>query len=194
MSSGVGVPHFARRQTSESTRPRRSAGVVVLEEGRPVEALELGVSAASIRMELGQIENELIQLTRQASAGGQLDEALRALASLATRIRPFYARLSEVLERRDLTYEDVARLEEERKRVLWLYRRSRLEQIFFSKLRLERTLRDTLYRQILEGYDEFSAMEAMEARLRTLPEDALAGELLLEEEPGAEAPSGAVES
>jgi len=166
----------------------------VLEEGRQVEIPDSGVSAVSIRAELGQIESELIQLTRQASAGGQLDEALRELAFLATRIRPFHAHLSEALERRDLKYEDVARLEEERKRVLWLYRRLRLEQIFFSKLRLERTLRDTLYRQILEGYDEFSAMEALEARLRGLPEEALADELLREEGSGPEAGPDLAES
>jgi hypothetical protein len=69
-----------------------------------------------------------------------------------------------------------------------------LEQIFFSKLRLERVLRDTLYRQILEGYDEFSAMEAQEARVRSLPEDALAAELLREEEVGVEVPAESAEN
>jgi len=158
-----------------------------------MEGSEFPADVAAIRTELSEIERQLIQLTRQASAGVQLDEALRELAMLAIRIRPFYARLSEVLERRELTYEHVAQLEGEQKRVLWLYRRSRLEQIFFSKLRLERTLRDTLYRQILEGYDEFSAMEAQEARVRSLPEDALAAELLREEEIDSEAPAGEAE-
>lgn len=159
-----------------------------------MEGLEFSGDVATIRAELGEIERQLIQLTRQASAGGQLDEVLRELTALAIRIRPFYARLSETLERRDLTYERVANLEDERKRVLWLYRRSRLEQIFFSKLRLERTLRDTLYRQILEGYDEFSAMEAQESRVRALPDDALAAELLREEEIGPEVPAEAAEN
>ena len=142
----------------------------------------------SIGADLARIENELITLARQASVQGQLDATLQELAALVVRVRPHYARVSEALERRDLTYEDVERLEGERKRLLWLYRRTRLEQIFFSKLRLERTLRDTLYRQILEGYDEFSAMESLEARLRALPEDALAGELLLEDVPEGEGP------
>jgi hypothetical protein len=166
----------------------------MVEERAAVESLEFSADVVAIRAELGEIERQLIQLTRQASSGGQLDEALRELTVLAIRIRPFYARLSEALERRDLTYEHVAKLEDERKRVLWLYRRSRLEQIFFSKLRLERVLRDTLYRQILEGYDEFSAMEAQEARVRSLPEDALAAELLREEEVGVEVPAESAEN
>lgn len=149
---------------------------------------------APVRHDLAEVEARLIELTRQASGGGQLDEALRDLTVLASRIRPSYDRLSEALERRDLTYEDVARLEEEKKRALWLYRRLRLEQIFFSKLRLERTLRDTIYRQILEGYDEFSAMEALEARLRGIPDETLAAELLREEGPGQEPAADPVES
>ena len=159
----------------------------MVEDVGPVDLSDPAVSAELIEAEVAQIESQLIQLTRQASTAGQLDETLRDLASLATRIRPYYVRLSDALERRDLTYENVARLEGARKRVLWVYRRSRLEQIFLSKLRLERTLRDTLYRQILEGYDEFSAMEATETRLRTLSDEILAHELLLGGEP-AEAP------
>jgi hypothetical protein len=160
----------------------------VLEDERTMEMTDTAATAASIAEELAAIEHELITLTRQAGELGQLDSTLRDLTSLASRVRPHYARLTEALERRDLTYEDVERLEGERKRLLWLYRRTRLEQIFFSKLRLERTLRDTLYRQILEGYDEFSAMESMESRIRTLPDDALAAELLLEESEGDQPP------
>lgn len=166
----------------------------MVEDEKLTDAADPAATATSIGAELGEIENELIQLTRQASASGQLEPTLHALAALAARVRPHYARLSEVLERRDLTYEDVARIEGERKRLLWLYRRARLEQIFFSKLRLERALRDSLYRQILEGYDEFSAMEGLEARIRALSDDALAGELLLAEEPeGETSPEGPTE-
>jgi hypothetical protein len=161
----------------------------MLEDEKMVDIADPAATVTSIDSDLARIESELIRLTRQASAPGELDATLRELTALSAQVRPYYARLAEVLERRDLTYEDVARLEGERKRLLWLYRRARLEQIFFSKLRLERALRDTLYRQILEGYDEFSAMESMEARLRALPDDALAGELLLDEEP-EETPRG----
>ena len=138
--------------------------------------------ATEIGVELSDIESHLTQLTREGSGGGRaLDEVIGELSMLSQRVRPYYSLLQETLERRDLTYELVAKLEEVRKRALWLYRRSRLEQIFYSKLKLERSLRDMLYRQILEGYDEFSELEATESHLRTLSEDLLAAELLEEE-------------
>jgi hypothetical protein len=136
-------------------------------------------TVVTIGDELSTIEDQLIRLTREGSGGERpLDEVIAELAAFAERIRPHFFVVQEALERRDLAYEVVARLEEMRKRVLWLYRRSRLEQVFYSKLRLERLLRDTLYRQVLETYDEFSAMEALEARLRGLSDDLLAAELL----------------
>jgi len=134
---------------------------------------------AAVGDELSAIERQLIQLTREGSAGERpLDSVIDDLAALVGRIRTAYVTLQESLERRDVTYELVTRVEELHKRALWLYRRLQLEQVFFSKLRLERTLRETLYRQILETYDEFSALEEAEAHLRGLSDAALAGELL----------------
>jgi len=147
-----------------------------------VEIQDPSARATEIGVELSDIESQLTQLTREGSGGGRaLDEVIGELTTLSQRVRPYYSLLQETLERRDLTYELVAKLEEVRKRALWLYRRSRLEQIFYSKLKLERSLRDMLYRQILEGYDEFSELEATESHLRTLSEDLLAAELLEEE-------------
>ncbi len=137
--------------------------------------------APEIMAELAAIENRLITLTREGSeAVRPLDQVIGELDSLAQQMRPHYSKLQETLERRDLAYEQVAGLEEVRKRMLWLYRRSRLEQLFYAKLKLERSLRDLLYRQILEAYDEFSTMEATESHLRGLPDDLLAAELLRE--------------
>ena len=139
-------------------------------------------TATEIAAELGSIESQLTQLTREGSGGGRaLDEVIGELTILSQRVRPYYSLLQETLERRDLTYELVAKLEEVRRRALWLYRRSRLEQIFYSKLKLERTLRDSLYRQVLEAYDEFSDLEAAESLLRTLTEEQLGAELVQEE-------------
>jgi len=144
-----------------------------------METSDLPTRADSIGADLGEIESLLIQLTREGSGGGRpLDEVIGELSALSQRLRPVYMVLQETLEQRDLTYELVARLEEIRRRALWLYRRSRLEQLFYAKLKLERLLRDTLYRQILEAYDEFSSMEQLEGHLRGLSDDLLAAELL----------------
>jgi len=144
-----------------------------------MELPEASVAVAAVSDELDAVERQLIQLTREGSAGERsLDSVIDDLAALVGRIRTSYLSLQEFLERRDVTYELVTRVEELHKRALWLYRRLQLEEVFFSKLRLERTLRETLYRQILETYDEFSALEEAEARLRGLSEAALAEELL----------------
>jgi hypothetical protein len=147
-----------------------------------MEPPDLPTRADSIGADLGEIESLLIQLTREGSGGGrQLDEVIGELSALTQRLRPVFLVLQETLEQRDLTYERLAGLEEIRRRALWLYRRSRLEQLFYAKLKLERSLRDTLYRQILEAYDEFSSMEQLEGHLRGLSDDLLAAELLQEE-------------
>lgn len=146
-----------------------------------MEIRDPSATASEIEAELSNVEIQLTHLTREGSAGGRpLEEVIAELTLLSRAVRPHYSVLQEMLERRDLTYELMAKLEEVRKRALWLYRRSRLEQIFYSKLKLERSLRDMLYRQILEGYDEFSELEAAESHLRALSEELLAGELLQE--------------
>lgn len=152
------------------------------EGNRAMEITDLPMQADSMGAALGEIESKLIELTREGSGGGRsLDEVLGELHALSRRVRPVYLALQETLEQRDLTYELVARLGEMRKRAVWLYRRSRLEQLFYAKLKLERSLRDTLYRQILEAYDEFSSMEQLEGHLRGISDDMLAAELLQEE-------------
>lgn len=143
---------------------------------------DLTTQGAPAGADLGEIEGRLIQLTREGSGGTRpLDEVIAELHALARRLRPIYLAVQESLGRRDLTYDDVVSLEDVKRRALWLYRRSRLEQLFYAKLKLERSLRDTLYRQILEAYDEFSSMEEMEGRLRGLAEDLLAAELVQED-------------
>lgn len=151
-----------------------------------VELRDPGPAVAEIGAELSSIESRLIDLTREGGAGARpLDEVIAELVVLAQRIAPLYARLQDALEKRDLTYEAVTKVEELRKRALWLYRRSRLEHVFYSKLQLERSLRDTLYRQVLDAYDDLSVLEIQEARLRGISEPELAADLL--QEPGQSA-------
>lgn len=137
--------------------------------------------ATSIQDELGETEAHLIRLTREAGeADRPVDEVIAELMELAGQIRRVLSHVQEALERRDLTYNEAARLQEMRRRALWLYRRSRLERVFHAKLRLERMLRDTLYRQVLETYDELSSMEAEETRLHDLSDENLLLELFRE--------------
>src|SRR3989304_2595061 len=94
-----------------------------------------------------------------------------------------YRRLQEVLERRDVEFDTTTRVEHVRRRVLWLYRKSRLEHLFCVNLAFERTIRDSLYKQILEMYEELSSLEEAERKLRRLGDDELAAELLEADEP-----------
>src|SRR3990170_2216563 len=91
--------------------------------------------------------------------------------------------LEEVMERRDVEFETTTRVEHVRRRVLWLYRKIRLEHLFFVKLAFERTIRDSLYKQILEMYEELSSLEEAEGKLRRLGDDERAAELLEADEP-----------
>ncbi len=111
-----------------------------------------------------------------------LDDIINGLSQLASEIRPQYRQLQELLDRRDVKFDSNAELEGLQKRALWLYRKSQLEHLFFSKLRLERSLRDLLYRQILETYEELLTLEEGEQALRKLPDDLLGEELLKGEE------------
>jgi hypothetical protein len=121
-----------------------------------MEVQDPSATVATVGAELSTIEQQLIELAREGSSGGRpLDQIIGELSALAKRMRPHYSRLQETLERRDLTYELMAGL--------------------------ERSLRDLLYRQILEVYDEFSTMEETESNLRGMPDDLLAAELLQED-------------
>lgn len=121
-----------------------------------MEVQDPSATVATVGAELSTIEQQLIELAREGSSGGRpLDQIIGELSALAKRMGPHYSRLQETLERRDLTYELMAGL--------------------------ERSLRDLLYRQILEVYDEFSTMEETESNLRGMPDDLLAAELLQED-------------
>ena len=127
---------------------------------------------------LSGVESRLIALTREAAyVSRPLTDVIGELTKLQEDIRPQYKRLQEILERRDLTFETVTNLETQRRRAIWLYRRSRLEQVFFTKLDLERSIRDTLYREILETYDQMAELDIEDRRLREVSDMELILEL-----------------
>lgn len=144
-----------------------------------MEVLEPDQVIADITSTLTGVEGRLIALTREAAyASRPLSDIVTELVKLQDEIRPQYKRLQETLERRDLTFETVTNLETQRRRAIWLYRRSRLEQVFFAKLDLERSVRDTLYREILETYDQMAELDMEDRRLREVNDTVLVSELV----------------
>jgi hypothetical protein len=124
------------------------------------------------------MEQRLLQLIREGAHGARtLDDVMAGIYGLVSELRGTFNRLQELLDRRDLMFEDASALGTLRKRALWLYQRARAEHIFFSKLRLERRLRDELYAQVMETFQELLTLENAERLLRSLPDEDLAREL-----------------
>ena len=137
--------------------------------------------AAGVEAALQQIEQRLLSLVQNGARGAEeLGEILRGLNDVVRLIRQVYLRLLEVQGRRDVSFQVTARLEAVRRHCLWLYRKARLEECFFAKLRLERGLRDTIYRQIVETYQDMATLDDTERELRGRQDDALTQDLLRE--------------
>jgi hypothetical protein len=135
--------------------------------------------AAGVEAALQQVEQRLLALVQDGARGaGDLGDILRGLSEVVFQIRQVYLRLLEVQGRRDVSFQVTARLEAVRTHSLWLYRKARLEECFFAKLRLERGLRDAIYRQIVETYQDMAALDDQERELRGQQDDALAQQLL----------------
>lgn len=137
--------------------------------------------AAGVEAALQQVEQRLLNLVQNGARGAEeLGEILLGLDEVVRRIREVYLRLLEVQGRRDVSFQVTARLETVRKHCLWLYRKARLEEYFFAKLRLERGLRDAIYRQIVETYQDMAALDDAERELRGRQDEALTQDLLRE--------------
>jgi len=137
--------------------------------------------AAGVEATLQQIEQRLLGLVQDGARGAEeLGEILRGLSEVTFQIRQVYLRLLEVQGRRDVSFQVTARLEAVRKHSLWLYRKARLEECFFAKLRLERGLRDAIYRQIVETYQDMAALDDAERELRGRQDEALTQDVLRE--------------
>jgi len=136
------------------------------------------VATGDIAAALDRIEGELITLIREGAHGGRpLTETIVDLGALLPEIGLQFEGLQSLLAARDLTFETKVRLDGLRDRLLWLYRKARLEELFFVKLQLERAFRDELYQRVLETYDEFTDLERRERGLRDRSDEELAKEL-----------------
>jgi quinol monooxygenase YgiN len=128
---------------------------------------------------LVEVERRLLQGVRDGSQGtAPLSDVIDRIAGVIVDLRSPYRRVHEVLERRDISLATTEHLETLRSRVLRLYRKSRLEHVFFLKLQLERSLRDTLHRHVIESFEEMSALDEHERTIRSAGEEMLADDIL----------------
>ncbi|HKV45482.1 MAG TPA: hypothetical protein VJT32_12555 [bacterium] len=128
---------------------------------------------------LDTLERRLLSVIQEGARGSrELADVLGELDRVTREVRQVYGPLHESLERRDLGFAQVTRLQATRTRGLWLYRKARLEHCFFTKLQLERGLRDSIYKQIVETIQHISAIEETEHELREGQDDSLVRELL----------------
>ena len=143
------------------------------------EVPDVGTAQRQIASTLDEVESRLLDLVREGgSATTSLDEVIHGLAQIVSTIGLQYRHLQGLFERRDLTFASTFGLEEVRHRTLWLYRKIQLEILFFTKLRLERSIRDALYKYVLETYEELFALENEERTMQKLHDDDLATRLL----------------
>ena len=162
----MGRTHF------DGLRMVASVGPGTLDPSRITLAVETALSA---------IEARVLSLIQDGARGTKpLDDVVTELVLMTTEIRSHYVHLQDLSDRRDLTFEGMAGLEVARKRCLWLYRKTKLERCFFAKLQLERCLRDDIYRQIVETWQEMSSLEEAEREARAADDATIAAELLKE--------------
>lgn len=135
--------------------------------------------AGKVEPALDELEKRLISMVRDAAHGAvPVDQAISLLGQFVDESRTHFRTLRDIEGQRDLLFDAAMKLESLAKRVLWLYRKCGLESIFFSKLRVERRLRDDLFKYVLEAYQQVSDLEEEERTLRGLSEDSLARRLL----------------
>lgn len=143
------------------------------------EVADPAVVIQEVTQALGGIEDRLLQGIRNGSQGtASLGDVIDQLVGVIVDLRQPYRRVHEALDRRDLMLVTTEHLEALRARILRLYRKSRLEHLFFLKLRLERSLRDSLYRQVIESFEEITTLDEHERTMRAVGEEVLAADLL----------------
>jgi len=131
-----------------------------------------------VELALGALEERLLGLVRDSGAGTvAIEDAIENLGALVGEIRVQYNRAQDLAGRRDLSFDSEATIDTLRRRSLWLYRKCRLERILLMKLQVERSLRDTLFRQVMDAWQELSVLGEEERALGAFDEDALSRDL-----------------
>lgn len=131
-----------------------------------------------VELALSALEGRLLGLVRDSAADTEpLDDVILSLDRLVAEIRVHYDRARDLTGRRDLSFENETSVDTLRRRSLWLYRKCRLERILLRKLQVERSLREALFRQVMDAWQELTSLADEERALSAFDEDALSKDL-----------------
>jgi hypothetical protein len=112
------------------------------------------------------IEGRLLRLIRGVAQGSlSLDGFLSELSPLAHDLQRCLREVTEMKERRDLTFKAFEDLREIDRQCIWLYRKMHLEKAFFLKLNLETQLRGAISADAFGVYEELLDAEDQERTL-----------------------------
>lgn len=107
------------------------------------------------------IEDRLLRLARHAAQGTvRLPDFITEVSLLVKDLRRCFRQVTEMKERRDLSFQSLQALQLAEVHCVWLYRKALLEEAFFKKLHLETKLRSmisadafTVYQELLDAED-----------------------------------------
>jgi hypothetical protein len=127
------------------------------------------------------IEGHLLRLIRDVAHGTlPLNDFLDELSPLSKELQRCLRQVTEMTERRDLTFRVFEDLQEITRQCIWLCRKMHLEKAFFTKLHLETRLQSLISADAFRVYEELLNAEDQEQTLRA-KEDVEIRKLLLAE-------------
>lgn len=133
-----------------------------------------GVDLEAVTSALSVLERRVLHIIREFSEGGiPIADVLSELQLLGKDACRLLRRAEDARTRRDLEYGTWIRLEEISRHCVWLYRKIRLEQIFFRKLHMEAGFRQMVSPEAFAIYEALLDLEERESRLETAQEQDL---------------------
>jgi hypothetical protein len=128
------------------------------------------------------IEGRVLRLVRDGAREIPLADLHDEVARVSHELGQCYRRLSDLTDRRDFGFATQRKLLRLQEQCLWLYRKSRKEQLFFQKLSLETRLRAVISPDAFALYQQLVNAEDDERRLAAKDDAVLAVCLLAEAE------------
>jgi len=146
-----------------------------------VENAGTGGDASDLLIAIVTIESRILRLVRHGACDIPVDNLAGELSLLSRDLGRCYRRLSDLRDRRDLTFKTQRKLERLQEQCIWLYRKAHREVAFFKKLDLETRLRSLISGDAFDVYQQLLCAEDDERRLAARDDTALAA-LLAEPE------------